>query len=70
MRKILLAGCLLLALFGCGDRAQELFDTAQFEERQYNAEHARQLYREIIDDFPDSPHAVQARERLQALQSR
>ncbi len=67
MRKVVLAGCLVLALFGCGDQAKELFDTAQLEERQYNAPHARQLYQEIIDTYPDSPYAVQARERLGAL---
>ncbi len=67
MRKILLAGCLVLALLGCGDRAQELYDTAQLEERQYNTEHARQLYGEILEKFPDSPYAAQARERLATL---
>jgi hypothetical protein len=27
-----LAACLLLPLVGCGDKAKELFDTAQLEE--------------------------------------
>lgn len=70
MRKILLSGCLVLVLFGCGDRAKELFETAQFEERQFNVEHAQQLYREIIEDFSDSSYAVQARERLKVLEPR
>jgi TolA-binding protein len=69
MRKIILAGCLALALFGCGDKAKELFDTAQFEELQYNAAHAQLLYRQIVDQYPASPYAVQARERLAALKS-
>ena len=69
MRKILVVSWLFLMLAGCGDRAKELFDTAQFEERQYNVEHAQQLYREIIDEFPDSPYAAQARERLITLEN-
>lgn len=69
MRKFLLACCLALPLLaGCGDRAKELLDTAQFEERQFNAPHAQQLYREIIDKYPDSPYAAQARERLAAME--
>jgi len=70
MRKILLLAWLFLILAGCGDRAKELFDTAQFEERQYNVEHAQQLYQEIVDGFPDSPYAAQAKERLTVLKSR
>jgi len=68
MRKLLLACCLALPLLvGCGDRAKELYDTAQFEEQQYNAPHAAQLYQEIVDKYPDSPYAAQARDRLKAL---
>lgn len=67
MRKTLLALCCALALAGCGDRPRELFETAQFEERQFNADHASQLYREILEKYPDSPYAAQARERLAAL---
>jgi TolA-binding protein len=68
MRKFLLAGCLALTLCACGDRAKELYDTAQLEERQYNADHARQLYGEILQKYPDSPYATQARERLAELE--
>jgi outer membrane protein assembly factor BamD (BamD/ComL family) len=69
MRKIILVGCLALALLGCGDKAKELFETAQFEELQYNAAHAQQLYQKIVDQYPASTYAVQARERLAALKS-
>ncbi len=69
MRKFVFACCLALALLGCGDKAKELFDTAQLEERQYNAPHARQLYQEIVDQYPDSPYAAQARERLTVLKA-
>jgi TolA-binding protein len=67
MRRLLLVLCLALSLAGCGDRAKELYETAQFEEKQTNAEHAGKLYREIIERYPDSPYAVQAKERLAAL---
>lgn len=66
-------GCSLVAIlmsFACTDRPKELFETAQFEEIQNNQEHARQLYKEIIRDFPESEFAIRARNRLAALESR
>ncbi len=69
MFRFVLVCCLFFALLGCGDKAKELFDTAQLEERQYNAAHAQKLYREIVTKFPDSPYADQARERLTALEN-
>ena len=47
MRRFL-AGCLLLLLAGCGDKAKNLFDTAQLEEKQNNRPHATKLYRQIV----------------------
>ena len=70
VRSILLS-CLLSCLLGilaCSGSAEELFETARFEEQQNNRAHARQLYREIIRDFPESEYASKARERLTALQ--
>lgn len=58
---------LALALAGCGDGAEEMFETAQFEEVQDNEEHARKLYRRILRDHADSPFAAKARERLEAM---
>ncbi|MEJ2200283.1 MAG: hypothetical protein P8X63_04615 [Desulfuromonadaceae bacterium] len=69
MRKLLCGVFLLGALVGCGDRAKDLYETAQFEELQYNTPHARQLYQDIVEQYPDSPYAVQAQTRLQALSS-
>jgi TolA-binding protein len=58
---------LVAALVACGGGAKELLDTAEFEELQRNTTHARELYQEIVRKHPDSPEAVKAKERLQAL---
>jgi outer membrane protein assembly factor BamD (BamD/ComL family) len=58
----------MLVLPGCsGQKAEELYKTAQFEELQTNWEHAGQLYERIIADYPKSEHADKARSRLTAL---
>jgi TolA-binding protein len=66
MLSIVMIG-LSLAVLGCTDRAEELFETAKLEELQNNPTHARKLYREIVTDYPDSAYADRARERLAAL---
>ena len=59
---------LLLLLSGCsGDKAKDLLETAEFEERQMNVPHAKQLYEELIRSYPSSPQAQTARERLAKL---
>jgi outer membrane protein assembly factor BamD (BamD/ComL family) len=61
---------ILLASSGCSsDKSKELFETAQFEEKQNNTEHAIKLYEEIIAKYPQSPLAKQAHERLDALKA-
>lgn len=70
MKKVLLAVCCALLLAGCGDRAREVFETAQFEEQQFNEEHAAELYRQVLERYPDSPYAPQARQRLETLEGR
>ncbi len=55
-----------LVLLGCGEDPQQLFETAQFEEKQRNRAHAQELYERIIRDHPDSSVAQQARARLEA----
>ena len=63
-----LAACLLLLLVGCGDKAKHLYDTAQLEEKQNNRPHATKLYRQIVEEHPDSPYANQAKSRLAVLE--
>jgi TolA-binding protein len=60
---------LLLSLtFACsGDKAKELLETAEFEERQMNLPHAKQLYEDVIRLYPTSKEADIARARLAAL---
>lgn len=68
MRRLLFAGCLLALLAACGDKAKELYETAQFEEKQFNKPHAMELYRQIAKQHPNTPYAVQARSRLAELE--
>ena len=57
-----------LPLVSCsGDKAKEMLETAQFEERQMNLPHARQLYEDIVRLYPTSKEAETARTRLAAL---
>lgn len=70
MRQSIHAGAVMLclALISCGgDQPKELLATAQFEEKQMNLPHARQLYEEVIRLAPASPEAETARARLAAL---
>jgi TolA-binding protein len=57
-----------MALAACtGDKAKELFETAELEERQHNVTHAKQLYEDLIRLYPSSPQAETARARLVLL---
>jgi hypothetical protein len=60
--------CVLLLGFGCtGDKAKEMLETAEFEERQMNLPHAKQLYEDLIRLYPSSKEAETARARLDTL---
>ena len=54
---------LLFLLAACGqDSSRDTWlETAQFEERQNNMAHAKQLYEDIVRQYPDSEAATTAR---------
>jgi TolA-binding protein len=67
-RATILAVLLMTTTVGCSDKgAQELYMTAQFEERQNNVEHAKDLYQEITTKYPNSEYAKDAQARLTIL---
>lgn len=70
MGRLVLAVLMLALIAGCADKAKELFETAQFEEKQFNKPHATKLYRQIVEQYPDSQYAKQAKSRLTELERR
>lgn len=67
VRLTLCALCCMLLLSCSGDKAKELLETAELEDRQNNAAHAKQLYEDLIRLYPSSPEAEFARARLTSL---
>lgn len=71
MKKILLLSVLsLLFVTACTSsekKAAELMETARFEEKQTNREHAVKLYEEITAKYPGTAVAKEAEARLKAL---
>jgi TolA-binding protein len=73
MKRLILIfiAVIMLAFSSCsGKKAQETYETAQFEELQKNFVHARKLYQEIVTKYPDSEYAAKASERLKALEGK
>lgn len=70
MHRLLLI-LLIIISFGvaaCSDNGgQQLLETAQFEEKQHNLDHAKKLYQEILNKYPDTGEAQKAQTRLDAL---
>ena len=58
--------CVVLAACS-GDKAKELLETAELEERQHNVAHAKQLYEDLVRHHPSSPQAETAHARLVSL---
>lgn len=59
---------LFLLITACsGDKAKDLLETAELEERQMNLPHAKQLYEDVIRLYPSSKEADTARARLARL---
>ena len=67
IRLMLCMFCCILLLSCSGDKAKEMLETAEFEERQMNLPHAKQLYEDVIRLYPTSKEAEKARARLAAL---
>lgn len=66
--NIVFVGLLLVGATACsGDKAKELLETAELEERQMNLPHAKQLYEEVLRLYPSSKEAETARARLAKL---
>ncbi|MDD5285382.1 MAG: hypothetical protein PHD54_05950 [Desulfuromonadaceae bacterium] len=64
---ILLAVCCTTLTACPGDQGKQQLETAQFEEKQNNREHAIKLYEEVVTKYPGSPNAKSAQERLNLL---
>lgn len=73
MRTITIVMLLAFALIsGCSSaesKAKELYETALFEEKQNNFEHATKLYDEIIRTYPNTRVAADAALRQNVLKS-
>jgi len=70
MKNILLVliAAISLAASGCNAKnGKQQLETAQFEEKQNNKEHAIKLYEEVVSKYPGSANAKTAQERLDAL---
>jgi outer membrane biogenesis lipoprotein LolB len=66
---ILLAVC-CTALTACSsDQGKQQLETAQFEEKQNNREHAIKLYEEVVTKYAGTPNAKVAQVRLNALKA-
>lgn len=63
---LVIAGVLISACSG-EKKAADLYEIAAFEELQTNTSHARQLYQEIIEKYPDTETALKARQALERL---
>ena len=68
MKTVCTALALILALLaGCSSgekQAAELLETARFEEKQSNLEHATKLYDEILRNHPSTSAAKEATARM------
>ena len=63
---LVIAGILISTCSG-EKKAADMYEIAAFEELQTNTSHARQLYQEIIEKYPDTETALKARQALERL---
>ncbi len=70
IHRILVGALFLLSFSACSNpeaQSLKLYETAQFEEEQFNIKHATELYEEILEKYPESASADQAKKRLKIL---
>lgn len=68
MPFIFIVFMLFITVAGCSnDQGSQQLETARFEEKQNNREHAIKLYEEVVKKHPGTPNAKAAEERLNAL---
>lgn len=71
IRLLFIGGLFFFSLLACSNKegqSQALYETAQFEEQQFNLKHAKQLYEEIIQDYPETSFASKAKTRLKTME--
>jgi outer membrane protein assembly factor BamD (BamD/ComL family) len=67
---ILLGLVLALAPMACTSSeraAQEVYELAQFEQKQGNMDHARKLYQDVVTKYPDTSWAQKAQTSLSEI---
>ncbi|MBM4244178.1 MAG: hypothetical protein FJ148_10230 [Deltaproteobacteria bacterium] len=69
MAHALAAGAIVVTVLSAcsGGGAEQLLETARFEELQRNLPHARKLYQQILERYAGTPQAEEARARLAAI---
>ena len=71
MKARLLLCALCLVVLGCSEqKAAELFEIAAFEDSQGNFSHAKELYEELVKNYPSAKVSEIARVRLEDLDSK
>ncbi len=61
---------LIALLWGCPGpegKSQELYKLAQFEEQQNNLQHAKELYEQILTEYPETSFSTKAKARLKEI---
>ena len=64
-----LAACLFLLLVGCGEKAEGSIRYRAVG-REDNKPHTTKLYRQIVEEYPSSPYANQAKTRWPSWRKR
>jgi len=65
---LILMAVFCVSMTACtSDQGKQQLETAQFEEKQNNREHAIKLYQEVVTKYPGTPNAKTAQDRLNLL---